>query len=76
MAVNERDRHEWLYHPVTQEFLEDMRQVKQKTMEAWAKQAYSTPETNAAAIGRTEQLQDLIDTIEGFRDQTQEGEMG
>jgi len=67
MAIQERDRQEWAYSPVTQEFLRMLKDSRQTTMEAWAQQAFGTEKENAAALGGVHVLDQAIAVIEEFR---------
>lgn len=74
MNVKDRDRREWAFHPVTQEFLAGLRESKQESLELWAREGYtqSTPEgtlqANAKALGGVSVLDQTIDLIEGYKE--------
>lgn len=70
MAITEQDRTEWAHHPVTQEWLQQLRDSKQDTMEAWASESFvgkgceSTAMQNATALGGVRVLAALIELVE------------
>jgi len=70
MAIQDADRKEWAHHPVTQEFLQQLRNSKQDTMEAWASEAFigegieATAMQNATALGGVRVLVEMIDQLE------------
>lgn len=70
MAIQPIDRQEWLSHPVTQEFLQLLRESRKETLEIWATEGYigDTAEQsamrNAKALGGVQVLQDIIEKIE------------
>jgi hypothetical protein len=70
MAVTTRDREEWFYSPVTQEFLQSLRSSRQDTMETWAKQGFTTELANAAALGGVQVLDQAIEIMESYRPET------
>lgn len=64
---------DWAHHPVTEEFLQQLVDSKQDTMEAWAAEKFTahTPEgtavVNATALGGIRVLDQLIEQIDGIR---------
>lgn len=69
-VITAQDRQDWEAHPVTKELLEQLRESKQETMEAWASEAFmgktpaDTAVFNAAALGGVRVLGELITQIE------------
>ena len=69
MAITQQDRQEWAKHSVTREFLEQLKQARQDTMETWATEGYvgRTSEEallqNATALGGVRVLDQVIDAI-------------
>lgn len=69
-GILDAERREWKQHPVTQEFLANLKASKQEAMEAWAASAYVgetaelTLAANTAALGGVKLLQQVIDSIE------------
>ena len=67
MAITQQDRMDWAHHPVTEEFLQQLVDSKQDTMEAWAAEKFTahTPEgtavVNATALGGIRVLDQLIE---------------
>lgn len=64
---------EWAYHPVTEEFLQQLVASKQDTMEAWAAEKFTAGTTeatavvNATALGGVRVLDQLIEQLQGLR---------
>lgn len=64
------ERLEWKQHPVTQEFLQQLKASRQEAMEAWAAGVYvgetaeATLAANTAALGGVKLLSQVIDAIE------------
>lgn len=84
MAILTRDREEWYFSPVTQEFLQMLRNSKQEAMEAWAQEGFvaedpqRTLQYNAKALGGIDAMNQVIGMIEGCKpvDPATEGEEG
>lgn len=61
---------EWAHHPVTKEFLQELKDSRQDTMEAWAQEKFvgqvaeETAVQNATALGGVRVLDQLIEQIE------------
>lgn len=64
MSITNDDWYQWAHHPVTQQFLQDLRESRQATMEAWAHQQFPTELANAGALGGVDLLGKVIDSIE------------
>ena len=73
MAIQQRDREEWFFHPVTQEFLRLVRDSRHEAMEAWARQAFvsdnpqQTLQYNANALGGVDAMNQVIEMIDGYK---------
>jgi hypothetical protein len=70
---------EWAHHPVTKEFLQELCDSKQETMEAWAMEKFTaataeqTSVVNATAIGGVRVLDQLIEQISGYQEALDSG---
>lgn len=70
--ITDKDRAEWARHPVTQEFMRELRGVKQQTMEKWAAGAYTAPTNemtvmvNASALGELANVDRVLDRVENM----------
>ena len=73
VLLTQADRKQWAHNPVTEEFLQQLRDSKQEAMEAWAKEAFvgndiaTSAQQNATAIGGIRVLDQLIGAIEEYR---------
>lgn len=71
-GILDAERLEWKQHPVTQEFLANLKASRQEAMEAWAAGAYvsdtaeATLAANTAALGGMKLLSQVIDQIEAM----------
>lgn len=74
MAITSVDRAEWLHHPVTQEFLHNLRVTKQGTMEDWAKQSFPSEIENAAALGGIQVIDQILERVDAMRITDDNGE--
>lgn len=69
-GILDAERREWKQHPVTQEFLANLKASRQEAMESWAAGAYvgetaeATLAANTAALGGLKLLSQVIDAIE------------
>lgn len=69
MGITRQDREEWFHHPVTQEFLQGLREDRQNVMETWAQKGFvgDTPamsaQLNVAALGGMDVLTQVIEQI-------------
>jgi hypothetical protein len=77
MAIQDRDREEWFFHPVTQEFLGMLWRSRNATMETWAQEGFVTgdPEmsslVNAKALGGISMLDQTIEAIQQYKPESQ-----
>lgn len=73
MNISDSERREWAFHPVTQEFLTNLTESRQETMESWAQERYigaTTEHTglvNAKALGGIRLLDQIIDLIQAMK---------
>ena len=73
MSINNRDRHEWAHHPVTQEFLNSLKETRQERQDLWGRGGYTadsrdgTLQLNAEAIGAVGVITSLVDLIEELK---------
>lgn len=73
MTMTVKDWEEWYQHPVTQAHLQNLRESRQETMEAWADEAYvgetgeRTLQSNAKALGGLQLLSHVIQSIESYK---------
>lgn len=69
-GILDAERLEWKQHPVTREFLANLKASRQEAMEAWAAGAYVgetadlTLAANTAALGGVKLLSQVIESIE------------
>jgi hypothetical protein len=70
MQILPRDKQEWFHHPVTQVFLQELRETRQESLEAWAREVFTgataeaTAMSNAKALGGMDVLKQVIDLLE------------
>ena len=82
MQITDTMRQAWARDPVTQEWLERLRESKQMTLEAWAREAYvgetaeRTLQANAKALGGVALLEQLIGEIEELQERDEHGSSG
>lgn len=73
MVIQDRDRKEWAHHPVTQEFLSNLKETRQGTLEAWGSGNLTrasideTVQVNSEAIGGVSVLTQTINIIEEWQ---------
>ena len=71
--VTQQDREEWIYHPVTVELVEFLKESRQATLEEWGKERYvaatgeQTLQMNAKALGGMDFLNKLLDHLDSFK---------
>lgn len=64
---------EWAHHPVTLEHLQEIKESRQETLEAWAKEKFTaatseqTVAANATALGGIRVLDQMIEHIETYQ---------
>ena len=72
-TLTQADRKQWAHNPVTEEFMQGLKEARQEAMEAWAKEAFvgddaaSSAQMNAAALGGIRVLDQVIEDITEFR---------
>lgn len=72
MTLLPADFQEWAAHPVTQRFLQTLRESRQETLESWAREAYigetaeQSGHRNAKALGGIDVLDQIIERIEDY----------
>jgi hypothetical protein len=63
----------WHQNPVTKEFRQHLRRESQRLRSKWANKQFSSPESNAGALGKVELLQSLLDLdLEDINDKDSE----
>lgn len=75
MQVTQVEQQEWATSPVAEKFLSELRESRQETMEHWASEQYTgdsaekTLQVNAKALGGISVLNQVIEKIEGMREE-------
>lgn len=73
MPITEQDRSEWYHHPVTQAYLQSLRDGVEEIKENWSLRGYVGDSleqgalSNAKAIGEVDALRETIAWIESLR---------
>jgi hypothetical protein len=61
---------QWACNPITEDFIQGLRETRQETLEAWARGAYvgddgeRTLMANARALGSVDIIEQIISTVE------------